>query len=301
MKPTLFVLAAGMGSRYGGLKQLDGLGPHGETIMDYSIYDAIHAGFGKVVFVIRKDFEDDFRSKILSKYEGHIPVEVVFQSTQDLPEGFTCPAGRTKPWGTNHALLMGCNVIKEPFAIINSDDYYGRNSFEVMAQELSNLPEGSKHNYSMLGFKVGNTMSESGSVSRGVCETVDGYLTGIVERTSIAYDENHNIFFDDEQGHSVQLAPDTPVSMNFWGFTPDYFDYSEQAFVEFLKAHINEPKSEFFIPTVVNRLISEKKARVKVLKTDSKWFGVTYSADRQGVVDKFAALHNSGFYPDSMF
>lgn len=301
MKPTLFVLAAGMGSRYGGLKQLDGLGPHGETIMDYSIYDAIHAGFGKVVFVIRKDFEDDFRSKILSKYEGHIPVEVVFQSTQDLPAGFTCPAGRTKPWGTNHALLMGRNVIKEPFAIINSDDYYGRNSFEVMAQELSNLPEGSKHNYSMLGFKVGNTMSESGSVSRGVCETVDGYLTGIVERTSIAYDENHNIFFDDEQGHSVQLAPDTPVSMNFWGFTPDYFDYSEQAFVEFLKAHINEPKSEFFIPTVVNRLISEKKARVKVLKTDSKWFGVTYSADRQGVVDKFAALHNSGFYPDSMF
>lgn len=301
MKPTLFVLAAGMGSRYGGLKQLDDLGPHGETIMDYSIYDAIHAGFGKVVFVIRKDFEDDFRSKILSKYEGHIPVEVVFQSTQDLPEGFTCPAGRTKPWGTNHALLMGRNVIKEPFAIINSDDYYGRNSFEVMAQELSNLPEGSKHNYSMLGFKVGNTMSESGSVSRGVCETVDGYLTGIVERTSIAYDENHNIFFDDEQGHSVQLAPDTPVSMNFWGFTPDYFDYSEQAFVEFLKAHINEPKSEFFIPTVVNRLISEKKARVKVLKTDSKWFGVTYSADRQGVVDKFAALHDSGFYPDSMF
>ena len=301
MKPTLFVLAAGMGSRYGGLKQLDGLGPHGETIMDYSIYDAIHAGFGKVVFVIRKDFEDDFRSKILSKYEGHIPVEVVFQSIQDLPEGFTCPAGRTKPWGTNHALLMGRNVIKEPFAIINSDDYYGRNSFEVMAQELSNLPEGSKHNYSMLGFKVGNTMSESGSVSRGVCETVDGYLTGIVERTSIAYDENHNIFFDDEQGHSVQLAPDTPVSMNFWGFTPDYFDYSEQAFVEFLKAHINEPKSEFFIPTVVNRLISEEKARVKVLKTDSKWFGVTYSADRHGVVDKFAALHDSGFYPDSMF
>lgn len=301
MKPTLFVLAAGMGSRYGGLKQLDGLGPHGETIMDYSIYDAIHAGFGKVVFVIRKDFEDDFRRKILSKYEGHIPVEVVFQSTQDLPEGFTCPAGRTKPWGTNHALLMGRNVIKEPFAIINSDDYYGRNSFEVMARELSNLPEGSKHNYSMLGFKVGNTMSESGSVSRGVCETVDGYLTGIVERTSIAYDEQHNIFFDDEQGRSVQLDPDTPVSMNFWGFTPDYFDYSEQAFVEFLKAHIDEPKSEFFIPTVVNRLISEKKARVKVLKTDSKWFGVTYSADRQGVVDKFAALHDSGFYPDSMF
>ena len=301
MKPTLFVLAAGMGSRYGGLKQLDGLGPHGETIMDYSIYDAIHAGFGKVVFVIRKDFEDDFRSKILSKYEGHIPVEVVFQSTQDLPEGFTCPAGRTKPWGTNHALLMGRNVIKEPFAIINSDDYYGRNSFEVMAQELSNLPEGSKHNYSMLGFKVGNTMSESGSVSRGVCETVDGYLTGIVERTSIAYDENHNIFFDDEQGHSVQLAPDTPVSMNFWGFTPDYFDYSEKCFVEFLKENIDKPKAEFFIPTLVNQLVNDGTAQVKVLTTESKWFGVTYAADRQATVDRIQQLVNDGVYPNKLF
>ncbi|MDD7053575.1 MAG: nucleotidyltransferase, partial [Bacteroidales bacterium] len=167
-KPTLFVLAAGMGSRYGGLKQLDGLGPHGETIMDYSIYDAIQSGFGKVVFVIRKDFEEDFRTKILSKYENHIPTEVVFQSINDLPEGFTCPAERTKPWGTNHALMMGKNVINEPFAIINSDDYYGRNSFEVMAKDLSSLEEGSTNTYSMVGFKVGNTLSESGTVSRGV-------------------------------------------------------------------------------------------------------------------------------------
>ena len=301
MKPTLFVLAAGMGSRYGGLKQLDGLGPHGETIMDYSIYDAIHAGFGKVVFVIRKDFEDDFRSKILSKYEGHIPVEVVFQSVNDLPEGFVCPPERVKPWGTNHALLMGKNVINEPFAIINSDDYYGRNSFEVMAAELSNLPEGSTGHYSMVGFKVGNTMSESGTVSRGVCETVDGNLTGVVERTAIGYDENHDIVFTDENGTVQHLDFDTPVSMNFWGFTPDYFAHSEAFFVEFLKENLNKPKAEFFIPTLVNELVLKGQAECRVLTTESKWFAVTYSADRPGVVEKFAQLHATGVYPDKMF
>ena len=301
MKPTLFVLAAGMGSRYGGLKQLDGLGPHGETIMDYSIYDAIHAGFGKVLFVIRKDFEDDFRSKILSKYEGHIPVEVVFQSVNDLPEGFVCPPERVKPWGTNHALLMGKNVINEPFAIINSDDYYGRNSFEVMAAELSNLPEGSTGHYSMVGFKVGNTMSESGTVSRGVCETVDGNLTGVVERTAIGYDENHDIVFTDENGTVQHLDFDTPVSMNFWGFTPDYFAHSEAFFVEFLKENLNKPKAEFFIPTLVNELVLKGQAECRVLTTESKWFGVTYSADRPGVVEKFAQLHATGVYPDKMF
>lgn len=301
MKPTLFVLAAGMGSRYGGLKQLDGLGPHGETIMDYSIYDAIQSGFGKVVFVIRKDFETDFRKKILSKYEGHIPVEVVFQSITDLPEGFTCPEGRQKPWGTNHALMMGKSVIHEPFAIINSDDYYGRNSFEVMAQELMALPTGSAGHYSMVAFKVGNTMSESGSVARGVCTSENGYLSSIVERTAIAYDEHHNITFTDENGQVQRIAPSTPVSMNFWGFTPDYFDHSEKAFVKFLQEHINEPKSEFFIPTLVHELVHKGTAKVKVLTTESKWFGVTYSADRQGVVDKFAELHAQGLYPDKMF
>ncbi len=301
MKPTLFVLAAGMGSRYGGLKQLDGLGPHGETIMDYSIYDAIQSGFGKVVFVIRKDFETDFRKKILSKYEGHIPVKVVFQSITDLPEGFTCPEGRQKPWGTNHALMMGKSVIHEPFAIINSDDYYGRNSFEVMAQELMALPTGSAGHYSMVAFKVGNTMSESGSVARGVCTSENGYLSSIVERTAIAYDEHHNITFTDENGQVQRIAPSTPVSMNFWGFTPDYFDHSEKAFVKFLQEHINEPKSEFFIPTLVHELVHKGTAKVKVLTTESKWFGVTYSADRQGVVDKFAELHAQGLYPDKMF
>ncbi len=301
MKPTLFVLAAGMGSRYGGLKQLDGLGPHGETIMDYSIYDAIHAGFGKVVFVIRKVFEADFREKILSKYEGHIPVEIVYQGLEDLPDGFTCPETRQKPWGTNHALLMGEPVIHEPFAIINSDDYYGRNSFEVMGKWLSELPEDSKNHYSMLGFKVGNTMSESGTVARGVCAVTNGLLTDVVERTDIGYNEVRDIVFTDENHQTQKLDYDTPVSMNFWGFTPDYFLYSREEFVKFLQAHLQEPKSEFFIPTVVNDLIKRGSADCAVLKTESKWFGVTYADDRPGVVAKFAELHRTGVYPDILF
>lgn len=300
MKPTLFVLAAGMGSRYGGLKQLDGLGPHGETIMDYSIFDAIRSGFGKIVFVIRKDFEDDFRKIILSKYENHIPVEVVFQAIDNLPEGFVCPEGRTKPWGTNHAVLMGKDVIKEPFAVINADDFYGRNSFEVIAQELSK-PKEEKGDYCMVGFRVGNTMSESGSVARGVCQTTDGYLTTVVERTAIEYNDKHEITFVDENGVTQTLEPNTPVSMNLWGFTPDYFEFSEGYFVDFLKENINKPKAEFFIPLVVNELITKNIAKVKVLDTESKWFGVTYAADRQGVVDKLADLHAKGEYPEKMF
>ena len=300
MKPTLFVLAAGMGSRYGGLKQLDGLGPHGETIMDYSIFDAIRSGFGKIVFVIRKDFEDDFRKIILSKYENHIPVEVVFQAIDNLPEGFVCPEGRTKPWGTNHAVLMGKDVIKEPFAVINADDFYGRNSFEVIAQELSK-PKEEKGDYCMVGFRVGNTMSESGSVARGVCQTTDGYLTTVVERTAIEYNDKHEITFADENGVTQTLEPNTPVSMNLWGFTPDYFEFSEGYFVDFLKENIDKPKAEFFIPLVVNELITKNIAKVKVLDTESKWFGVTYAADRQGVVDKLADLHAKGEYPEKMF
>ena len=188
MKPTLFLLAAGMGSRYGGLKQLDGLGPNGETIMDYSIYDAIRAGFGKLVFVIRKDFEQDFRDKILSKYESHIPCELVFQALDNLPEGFTCPAERTKPWGTNHAVMMGADVIKEPFAVINCDDFYGRDSFQAMGKFLAALPEGSKNVYSMVGFRVGNTLSESGTVSRGICSTdANKLLTSVVTSSGIIF------------------------------------------------------------------------------------------------------------------
>ncbi len=301
MKPTLYVLAAGMGSRYGGLKQLDGVGPHGETIMDYSIYDAIHAGFGKVVFVIRKDFEDDFRRIILSKYEGHIPVEVVFQAIDNLPEGYTCPQDRSKPWGTNHAVLMAKDAIKEPFAVINADDFYGRNAFEVIAGELS-LPHEHPGDYCMVGFRVGNTMTENGSVARGVCTTsADGYLTSVVERTAISYDKDGNITFTDENGQLQTLDPKVPVSMNLWGFTPDYFGYSEREFKNFLDKDINTPKSEFFIPLCVDALIRSGEATVKVLDTDSRWFGVTYAADRPGVVEKLAKLHAEGVYPEKMF
>ncbi len=300
MKPTLFVLAAGMGSRYGGLKQLDGLGPNGETIMDYSVYDAIKAGFGKVVFVIRKDFEKDFREKVLSKYEGVVPTEVVFQALDKLPEGYTCPADRTKPWGTNHAVLMGKEAIKEPFAVINADDFYGRDAFRVIAEELQR-PHDRKGDYCMVGFRVGNTMTENGSVSRGVCQTKEGLLTSVVERTAISYDNNHNIVFTDEKGEVQTLEPNTPVSMNLWGFTPDYFDYSEREFKKFLDRDINTPKAEFFIPLCIDTLINSKEATVKVLDTDSKWFGVTYSADRPGVVEKFAELHREGVYPTPLF
>ncbi len=300
-KTTLFILAAGMGSRYGGLKQLDGLGPHGETIMDYSVFDAIRAGFGKIVFVIRKDFEQEFREKILSKYEGRIPVELVFQSIDKLPEGFTCPADRSKPWGTNHAVLMGADVIREPFAVINADDFYGRNAFEVMAADLMRDRNGKKGDYSMVGFRVGNTMTDNGSVARGVCQTKDGLLTSVVERTAISYDDKHNIVFTDENDKVQTLEPNTPVSMNFWGFTPDYFDFSRREFVKFLKRDINTPKAEFFIPLCIDTLINDGEATVRVLDTDSRWFGVTYAADRQAVVDKFAELHANGEYPESLF
>lgn len=300
MKPTLFVLAAGMGSRYGGLKQLDGLGPNGETIMDYSIFDAIRGGFGKLVFVIRKSFEKDFREKIISKYESHIPVEVVFQDLNDLPEGFTCPEGREKPWGTNHAVLMGKKVINEPFAVINADDFYGRHSFAVLGKQLSEMA-GTKNDYCMIGYRVGNTLSESGSVARGVCATnEEGYLTDVVERTAIERIDG-DIQFIDENGKKVVLEENTPVSMNMWGFTPDYFEYSEEFFKEFLKANMGNLKSEYFIPLMVNKLVQEGTARVKVLDTTSKWFGVTYAADRQGVVDKIQALVDAGEYPNKLF
>lgn len=300
MKPTLYVLAAGMGSRYGGLKQLDGVGPHGETIMDYSIFDAIRSGFGKVVFVIRKDFENDFNEKILSKYKGHIPVEVVFQSVDKLPEGYVCPADRTKPWGTNHAVLMAKDVIKEPFAVINADDFYGRDAFRVISEELSR-PHDRKGDYCMVGFRVGNTMSENGSVARGVCENKDGLLTSVVERTAIEYNDKHEISFTDEEGKEQILDPLTPVSMNMWGFTPDYFDYSVKSFLNFLEKNHDELKAEFYIPTVVNELIEDGTIELKVLPTPSKWFGVTYAADRPATVAQFQKLVDEGLYPAKLF
>lgn len=298
MKPTLLVLAAGMGSRYGGLKQLDGVGPHGETIMDYSIYNAIKAGFGKVVFVIRKDFEKDFNEKILSKYKGHIPLEVAFQSLDDVPEGFVVPEGRTKPWGTNHAIRAARNVVNEPFAVVNADDFYGREAFVEIAERLSQGHD----DYSMVAFHVGNTMTENGTVSRGVCTVDDkGNLSTVVERTAIGFDGNHDICFTDEDGKEQYLDPMTPVSMNLWGFNPDYFEFSEREFVKFLEARGKELKSEFYIPAVVDTLIKNGEKSVKVLTTPSQWFGVTYAEDRPGVVERLAALHAAGEYPDKLF
>ncbi len=303
MKPTLFLLAAGMGSRYGGLKQLDGLGPNGETIMDYSIYDAIKAGFGKLVFVIRKDFEKDFREKIISKYENKIPCELVFQSLDKLPAGFKCPEGREKPWGTNHAVLMGKEVIKEPFAVINCDDFYGRDSFAVMGKFLSGLPDNSKNTYAMIGFRVGNTLSESGTVSRGICGTDSkGMLTSVVERTKIQRIDGEVKYVDDD-GSWTATPETTPVSMNFWGFTPDYFTHSEEFFKNFLSKpeNMSNLKSEFFIPLCVDKVITDGTATVAVLDTTSKWFGVTYPEDRPAVVAKIKSLVDSGEYPNKLF
>ena len=288
-----------MGSRYGGLKQIDGLGPNGEAILDYSVFDALRAGFGKIVFVIRKDFEDDFRRVVLSKYEGKVPCEVCFQSVDKVPAGYAYNPERTKPWGTNHAVLMGKDLIKEPFAVINADDFYGKESFQVLADFLTSV-EGKKGEYCMVGYRVCNTLSENGSVSRGVCTTdANGHLTDVVERTKIE-EKNGTIVFT-ENDVDTPLDPHTPVSMNMWGFTPEYFEYTEEAFKTFLKEHGQELKSEFYIPTLVNDLITAGKATCKVLDTPSKWFGVTYSEDRPQVVMKINQLIKEGVYPAKLF
>ena len=278
---------------------MDGLGPNGEAILDYSVYDALRAGFGKIVFVIRKDFEDDFRRVVLSKYEGKVQCEVCFQSVDKVPAGCTYNAERTKPWGTNHAVLMGKDLIKEPFAVINADDFYGKESYQVLADFLRSV-EGKKGEYCMVGYRVCNTLSENGSVSRGVCTTdANGHLTDVVERTKIE-DKNGTIVFT-EDGADTPLDPHTPVSMNMWGFTPEYFEYSEVAFKDFLAAHGQELKSEFYIPTLVNDLIMAGKATCKVLDTPSKWFGVTYAEDRPQVVMKINQLIKEGVYPAKLF
>ena len=303
MKPTLVLLAAGMGSRYGGLKQLDGLGPNGETIMDYSIYDAIKAGFGKIVFVIRKDFEQEFREKVLSKYEGHIPAKVCYQSLDALPEGFTVPEGREKPWGTNHAVMMAKDLIHEPFCVINCDDFYNRDSFMVIGKFLADLPDNSTNTYAMVGFRVGNTLSENGTVARGVCSKDENdLLTTVVELTEIMRVDG-KVSYKDENGEWVAIEDNTPVSMNMWGFTPDYFAHSDAYFKQFLSDPKNQanPKTEFFIPLMVNELVNNGTSTVKVLDTTSKWFGVTYSADRQATVDRIQALVNEGVYPNKLF
>lgn len=299
MKPTLYILAAGMGSRYGGLKQLDGLGPSGETIMDYSVYDALRAGFGKIVFVIRHDFEQEFRDKIISRYEGHVPVEVVFQDLHDLPEGFSVPEGRTKPWGTNHAVLMAKDTIREPFGVINADDYYGVETFKILADSLRAM-EGKKGEYCMVGFNIANTLSENGGVSRGLCVVDDnGYLTDVTECHGIERKGDRLIHL--VEGEEKDFPEGAFVSMNVWGFTPDYFDYSQEEFIKFLREHGNELKSEFYIPSAVSDLINAGKIKLKVEETPSKWFGVTFAADRDKTVGELKNLVERGVYPTPLF
>lgn len=297
MKPTLLVLAAGMGSRYGGLKQMDGVGPNGEIIMDYSINDAIRAGFGKVVFVIRHSFEEEFKRHInADHFGGRIAVEYVYQELDCLPAGFSVPEGREKPWGTNHAILMAKDVIHEPFAIINADDFYGRDAFQVIADHLRTL-EGTKGKYCMVGYRLENTLSENGTVSRGVCEVdSNGLLAGMTERTSIGRNAQGIIEYKDTDGSLHPLAPDTTVSMNLFGFTPDYLTESEKLFVQWLQEHGNEMKSEYYIPFAVNTFINSGYATMKVLKTTAQWFGVTYKEDRPMVVERLKKLHEEGIY-----
>lgn len=296
MKPTLLVLAAGMGSRYGGLKQMDGVGPNGEIIMDYSINDAIRAGFGKVVFVIRHSFEEEFKKHINPEHFGNrIQVEYVFQELDYLPKGFTVPEGREKPWGTNHAILMAKDVINEPFAIINADDFYGRDAFQVIGDHLRTL-EGTKGKYCMVGYRLENTLSENGTVSRGVCNVDDnGLLAGMTERTSIGRTAN-GIEYKDTDGSMHPLPADATVSMNLFGFTPDYFVESEKLFVEWLKERGTEMKSEYYIPYAVNTFINSGYATMTVLKTTAQWFGVTYKEDRPMVVERLKKLHDQGVY-----
>lgn len=300
MKPTLFVLAAGMGSRYGGLKQLDGVGPNGETIMDYSVYDAVRSGFGKIVFVIRHSFEKEFVEKVLSRYSDHVETEVVFQEVDSLPSGYVAPSERTRPWGTGHAVLMGKAVINEPFAVINSDDFYGSESFGILADWLQHAA-GSEGNYCMVGYRVENTLSESGTVNRGVCSVdKDHYLQSIVEREKIERNGG-DIQYCDEQGILQKIEEGTHVSMNMWGFTPDYFAHSDRFFREFLDENVQNIKSEFYIPHVVDRLINEGKAKVKVLDTPSRWIGVTYAEDKPLVVLRLNELVRKGVYPQNLW
>jgi NDP-sugar pyrophosphorylase family protein len=298
MKPTLLILAAGMGSRYGGLKQVEPVGPSGETILEYSIFDAIRAGFGKIIFVIRHSFADEFITRFESKLKGKIEVGYVYQELDYLPEGYQLPADRVKPWGTGHAILMAKDVIHEPFAAINADDFYGAPAFREIAAFFQNGI--SPATYAMVGYLLKNTLSEFGTVSRGVCKTdPDNYLIEITERTKIAR-EGNSIFYK-EEGAKTELDEDSPVSMNFWGFHPNLFTRLEAQFKSFLNEKINVPKSEFYIPSVIFNLIQSDLVRAKVLKADSPWFGVTYPEDKAFVTEQIQQLVNQGHYPENLW
>lgn len=300
MKPTLLILAAGMGSRYGGIKQIDAVGPSGEIILEYSIYDAIRAGFGKVVFVIRKDIEEAFKAKgFEEKFGKKIEIRYVYQEISAETNGFDI-GERSKPWGTGHAILMGANEIKEPFAAINADDYYGFDAFAKIAKFLSN--DVNANHYCMVGYTLKNTLSENGTVSRGVCEVNEnGHLTKVIERTNIQRADNEEIVFINTDGSQQELAENTIVSMNYWGFHPNVFDELRNQFKAFLAVKAQEPKAEFYIPSAVQQLMDEGKIDVTVLTSSDQWYGVTYKEDKEMVQNAFKALLNAGTYPTKLW
>jgi NDP-sugar pyrophosphorylase family protein len=303
MKPTLVILAAGMASRYGSMKQTDGFGPNGETIIEYSIYDAIKAGFGKVIFVIKEEFAENFKGIFEPKLNGKIETDYVFQTFDLKPFGIDIEIERAKPWGTAHAVLAARDAVKEPFCVINADDFYGRESYQKMADFLTN--EVNDQEFSMIGYQIDKTLSEHGSVSRGVCEVdADGNLTEIQERTKVFFKAGTNgektIVFEENE-KEFPLNENTRVSMNFWGFTPKIFDYSSDLFKEFALANKENPKSEFFIPLVAEKLIKNKQASFKVIPTQNQWFGVTYSEDKPFVQENIDKLVSEGVYPSKLW
>ncbi len=286
---TLVVMAAGMGSRFGGLKQMEPITDDGRVILDFSVYDAKKAGFTKVVFVIKEAIAEDFINIVGKRIEKVIDVEYVYQETFKLPEGFVCPETREKPWGTAHAILCCKDAVKEPFAVVNADDYYGRSAFDKIYKELTSASD----DYCMVAFRLINTITENGTVARGVCVTKDGYLESVTERTKI----NSACQYTEDGGENwISLSPDTLVSMNLWGFKPDIFEYIEKGFVEFLNENINEPKKEFFLPSVVTELINSGTKKIKVLSAEDKWYGVTYKQDKPVVVSAIEDMLSKGFY-----